>query len=121
MHHEFARNSQVRHLQSLHGDEGGILNKASADELLCSSIFRFFPVSFLVCSFSVSLVFWSAAAADEGMPHFSSLPWKNGVRQNPHTDGYVSTPATRSCMRSHVAERSLVACDPIDDLLLAIR
>lgn len=64
MHHEFARNGQVRQLQALHGAEGGILNKASADDLL-------------------------AAAADEGMPHFSTLPWKSGLRQNPHTDGYV--------------------------------
>ena len=64
MHHEFARNSQVRKLQELHGEEGGVLNKASADELL-------------------------EAARQQGWTPYTEVKWQHGVRQNPHTDGYV--------------------------------
>jgi len=64
MHHEFARNSQVRKLQELHGEEGGVLNKASADELL-------------------------EAAQQQGWTPYTEVKWQHGVRQNPHTDGYV--------------------------------
>jgi len=64
MHHEFARNSQVRKLQELHGEEGGVLNKASADELL-------------------------EAAHQQGWTPYTEVKWQHGVRQNPHTDGYV--------------------------------
>lgn len=64
MHNEFARNSQVRMLQEMHGMEGGVLNKATADELL-------------------------AAAEQEGWAPYTEIKWQHGVRQNPHTDGYV--------------------------------
>eukprot|EP01052_Picozoa_sp_SAG31_P012276 SAG31_NODE_714_length_12645_cov_15.347760_9_plen_441_part_00 len=64
MHQEFARNSQLRKLQVLDGKEQDVLNKISADELL-------------------------AAAEREGWQPYTEIPWKNGVRQNPHTDGYV--------------------------------
>lgn len=64
MHNEFARNSQVRKLQAMHGMEGGVLNKATSDDLL-------------------------AAAAQEGWTPYTEIKWQHGVRQNPHTDGYV--------------------------------
>ncbi|MGB0825783.1 MAG: hypothetical protein ACPGPH_07650, partial [Synechococcus sp.] len=64
MHNEFARNSQVGRLQKMHGMEGGVLNQATADELL-------------------------AAAEQEGWAPYTEIKWQHGVRQNPHTDGYV--------------------------------
>ena len=61
MHQEFARNSQVRKLQAMHGEEG-VLNKASADELL-------------------------EAAQQHGWTPYTEVKWQHGVRQSPHTDG----------------------------------
>ena len=44
--------------------EGGVLNQATSDELL-------------------------AAAEQEGWTPYTQIKWQHGVRQNPHTDGYV--------------------------------
>jgi hypothetical protein len=64
VHHEFARFEQLQTLEVTHGDEGAVLSKAVEDKLLAKS-------------------------EREGLPHFTEIPWQRGLRQNPHTDGYV--------------------------------
>ena len=64
VHHEFARFEQLQTREVTHGDEGAVLSKAVEDKLLAKS-------------------------EREGLPHFTEIPWQRGLRQNPHTDGYV--------------------------------
>ena len=64
LHHESAHLEQLQTLQAAYGKEGAVLSKAAGDELL-------------------------AKAEQEGLPHFTEIPWIRGLRQNPHTDGYV--------------------------------
>lgn len=64
VHQEFARFEQLQMLQAAYGEEGAVLSKAAEVELL-------------------------GKAAKEGLPHFTEIPWQKGLRQNPHTDGYV--------------------------------
>lgn len=63
VHHEFARSAQTRQLQAKHGITG-VLNKTISDEMI-------------------------AEAEAEGMPHFTTVPWKEMGHAFPHTDGYV--------------------------------
>ncbi len=62
VHHEFARSGQIRQLQAQQGKVGGVINALNADELL-------------------------EAAEAQGMPHFTTVPWKEMGNANPHTDG----------------------------------
>ena len=64
VHEEFARYEQLQTLQATHGEEGGVLSRTVEDELLSKS-------------------------EQMGLPHFTEIPWQRGLRQNPHTDGYV--------------------------------
>lgn len=61
VHHEFARSSQIRQLQAQQG-KTGVINALSNDELL-------------------------EMAEAQGMPHFTTVPWKEMAAANPHTDG----------------------------------
>ena len=64
VHHEFARNKQMRELQAKSG-ELGVLHPAKRDEML-------------------------AQAERDGMPNYKTIPWKSdGGLALPHTDGYV--------------------------------
>ena len=62
VHHEFARSSQIRQLQAQQGKIGGVINALSNDMLL-------------------------DAAEAQGMPHYTTVPWKEMGQANPHTDG----------------------------------
>ena len=64
LHREFARFEQLQALQVMHGEEGAVLSKADENKLLAKS-------------------------EQEGLSHFTEIPWQRGLRQNPHTDGYV--------------------------------
>jgi hypothetical protein len=76
VHHEFARSSQIRQLQAQQGKVGGVINALDADQLL-------------------------EAAEAQGMPHYTTVPWKEMGNANPHTDGCTlqcSGPFLRLCM-----------------------
>ena len=64
LHQEFARFEQLQMLQTKYGEEGAVLSKAAEEEL-------------------------REKAVKDGLPHFTEIPWNWGLRQNPHTDGYV--------------------------------
>ena len=62
VHHEFARSSQIRQLQAQQGKVGGVINTFNTEDLV-------------------------EAAEAQGMPHFTTVPWKAMGQANPHTDG----------------------------------
>ena len=88
LHHEDARTGQLMQMQAKSGLEGEVLNPAMREELL-------------------------AQAEAEGMPHFSTVPWKRSDYEGlPHTDGCTCAAMLAAGARTSQSVAGPARCTP---------